>query len=100
MTQQMNDVGTRYEHLREFISDLEDALVTMSDRIEKAKYVPTDDTNKLRNLTITYQVISRYFNSLSGVNETEQEYKLSCLVDKIPDNPDEIEGGRGTPLCK
>lgn len=82
---EMNHTGTRYQHFRDILDDLEEALQVVADDVGNAKYVSTQKKEQLKNLTITYEVMSRYFNSISGQNDTTNEYKLYQMVEAIPD---------------
>ena len=90
----LDDVGTRYQHLK----DLQTVMEAVMDRVKERPVLTPEQAQKLMEFAVATQVIKSVIDSMSGINGYMEEYKLYQLLNKIPDNPEEIQGGRGTPL--
>ncbi len=91
----LNDIGTRYTHLNDHYEALEAIITSMLTRphlgpAEKGVLI------KLRNAA---DVIKSTIDSYAGLGSSSAEFALYRLVNSVPDKPELIEGGRGTPLC-
>jgi hypothetical protein len=91
---QLNDVGTRYEHLCDYRDSLELCIQILSKR---GLYLPTDKQNFIE-LTAALKVVSRTIDAHSGIFDEQAQYQLYRQVDSIPKDPESILPTRGTPL--
>ena len=89
----LNDVGTRYDHLKEHL----DGLVTAIEAL-KLRARSRENNERLLKLTLAAEVLQGTLDAYSGLNDPRGEFYLYRLFNGIPKNPEEIEGGRGTPL--
>jgi hypothetical protein len=91
---QLTDYGTRYEHLQDHYEALEACVEVLKSR----GLYSIDDKQRLSKLTIAAEVMRNTIDSYAGMNSTESEYALYKVLNSIPEHPENIEGGRGTPL--
>lgn len=91
----MNDVGTRYEHLKDFL----DSLYACIGRMEERGVKTNSDQGKMLKLQIAADVMKSTLDAQVGYNASNTEYQLYKMIDSIPAKAESIEGGRGTPLC-
>ncbi len=90
---ELTDIGTRYEHLQEHL----DALEACVEALKSRAHGP-ETRQRLMKLTIAAEVMRATIDSYAGVNANANEYALYRLLNSIPEHPENIEGGRGTPL--
>lgn len=88
------DIGTRLDHLRDYMEALEICIETLKDRDSGSK----DEKRKILELSVAAKVLRATIDAHTGYNETTTEYMLYRLLNNIP-KAEEIEGGRGTPLA-
>ena len=89
----LQDIGTRYEHLNDHYEALEICVDVLSKRLFTDK-----DKQKLHKLTIAAEVMRDTIDSYMGHNRETSEYTLYKVLNGIPKDPAQVEGGRGTPL--
>lgn len=90
---ELSDWGTRYEHLQDHLESLEACVEALKGRIYSA-----DDKARLIKISAAADVMRATIDSYADINDTVSEYKLYRMLNGIPKDPAEIEGGRGTPL--
>lgn len=89
----LNDIGTRYEHLKDHL----DGLLTAVERLKTNSYTQADK-DRLIKLSVAAEVLQSTIDAFAGFNDPRAEYYLYRVCNDIPKKPEEIEGGRGTPL--
>ena len=89
----LNDIGTRYEHLKDHLYGL-----TVSIDILKGRYQTLATKERLNKLVFAAEVLQLTIDSFAGFNDQKVEYYLYKTLNSIPKNPEEIVGGRETPL--
>lgn len=88
----LSDIGTRYEHFRDFADTLETGIDVLQKKAEANKNRLTiEDNEKLVKMLITYEIINRTIDVMSKVKDDITEYKLFRMVDSIPAAKD-LEG--------
>lgn len=90
----LTDVGTRYEHLMDLLGLIE----LVMNRLKEREVLTPDQIQKLFEFAVASQFLKATIDSMSGYNGYMEEYKLYQTLNRIPENPEEIKGGRGTPL--
>ena len=90
----LEDVGTRYEHLRAHYESLTACVESL-----EARGVPISDP-RLYKLAFAAEVVELTIDAYAGYQNQNTEYSLYKLINSIPEKGDLVEGGRGTPLCK
>lgn len=92
----LNDIGTRYDHLRDYA----EALDACAKRLEDRGVKTPSDQGKLLKFQIASEVIKSTLDAQSGYNGSSTEYSLYKLLNGIPDKGDQVQGGRGTELSR
>jgi hypothetical protein len=90
---QPDDYGTRQDHFQEHLDSLNVCIEALKER----SYSQEQKTALIK-LTIAAEVMQATIDAFSGLNKDTSEYALYRLLHGIPKNPEEIIGGRGTPL--
>ncbi len=92
---QMTDIGTRLDHLTEFADSLFACIEYMKKR---GIYTPID-LQRYAKLVVAEEVLRGTVNAYLGLSDPSAEYKIYQLLNPLKDiKPEQIEGGRGTPL--
>lgn len=88
---QLEDVGTRYDHLIDFIQLCEDGVEVLNGY----RYnTPMDSAKKIK-LQSAIEITRNILDSMSGYDQ--YDYLTRKSVNSIP-KAEDIRGGRGTPL--
>jgi len=90
----LTDIGTRYEHLKDYA----DALEACVDIVESRGLTSQSDKQRYIELSIAAKVIKHTIDTFAGYGDVRTEYLLYKLLHSVPVKAEEIEGGRGTPL--
>jgi len=91
----LEDIGTRFEHLNDHFEALEVCIDVLSKRI-----FTDSDRQRLMKITMASEVLRDTIDSYMGQNKDTNEYALYKVLNGIPKDPAQVEGGRGTPLKK
>lgn len=91
----LNDVGTRFEHLKDYA----EALAACADIIEKRGIFSVADKERHVKFKIAAELAQHTIDNFAGYSDVRTEYRLYQLLNGIPQTGDAIEGGRGTPLA-
>jgi hypothetical protein len=94
VTKKLEDIGTRYTHL----CDLQDSLESCVEIIVTKLPDTWDNKQRLAKMRIALEIIKISIDSFGDYNDKDKKYNLYKMIENIPKNPDEIVGGRGTPL--
>jgi len=92
----MNDIGTRYQHLKDLSDSWEICIDIIKNRPEP---MSKDNKERMAKMLIAFEVLNITIDSFANYKNPEEEYMLGRSIRMIP-KAEEIEGGRGTPLCK
>lgn len=90
----LTDNGTRYQHLAEYRDSLEVCMKILQDRGLRT----LEDRQRFAKFTTALEVITTTLDSYAGLRNTGSDFYLYRLVESVPKDPTQIEGGRGTPL--
>ena len=91
----LNDIGTRYEHLKEHY----EALEAVANRLQARNALSVEDKQRLIKLTIAAEVTKQTLDAFLGLSGANLEYMMYRIVKSVPKNADDIPSERGTPLC-
>ncbi len=92
---QMTDIGTRLDHLTDFA----DSLLECAEYMKKRGIFTPIDLQRYAKLVVTEEVLRGTVNSYLGLSDPSLEYKIYQLLNPLTSvKPEQIEGGRGTPL--
>ena len=93
----LNDVGTRYEHLKDHLEALEfvrDRLVAKGDN-----GMSYSDKVRLTQIVVAIEVLKKTVDAFLGItSDTTIEYQLYRLLNSVPAKAEDIPSERGTPL--
>ena len=88
----LSDTGTRYLHYSELISVWEEGAYMISTH----SYIGKNEQGKLDQLNASIELLR---NTLDGMAEYhDMQIALRKLIDWVPTDPNDVKGGRGTPL--
>lgn len=91
----LKDVGTRYEHYRELLGLWEDVQQLIEER--PREYPLSNRANKVaKRVRIAIDLLRKHLDNMSSYED--KTLALWRTVNNIPRDPEEIVGGRGTPL--
>jgi hypothetical protein len=90
----LEDVGTRFEHLQDHF----DSLAAVIDVMKRRQYLSANDKQKIVHLQIAADVMRATIDSYAGWTDSRTEYALYRIINGVSVKPEEIQGGRGTPL--
>src|SRR5579864_1459608 len=89
-SQNLDDVGTRYQHLTDLMELWQTGLEVMN------KYdFDSDKENKVK-LKNAIELLQKHIDNKSGYDF--KAWSLRDTIERIPAKAESIEGGRGTPL--
>jgi hypothetical protein len=91
----LEDIGTREEHLRDYLESLDACFQIMRKRGVYSK----DDKERLIKFYTAAEVLKATLDSMYGLTDRDLEYSVYRVVNSVPKDPASIEGGRGTPLA-
>jgi len=91
----MNDIGTRYQHLKELSEYWEICMEIIK---KKGYFLSKDNKERLAKMLIAYEVLNITIDSLSDYNDIDVQYELGRSV-RLIGKAEDVKGGRGTPLC-
>lgn len=86
----LEDIGTRYEHLRHLSEIVEIGANRLNEKMQK-QGLTGPEREKFIKLMITFEIVNVTIDSLAKYQDDVQAYKLAKIVDQIPSAKD-IEG--------
>ena len=91
----LDDVGTRYDHLREHY----EALMEVCGSLLRRPALSVEDKQRLVKLTMASEVVKGTLDAWMGLSTTNVDYMMYRMLKTVPKNADDIPSERGTPLC-
>jgi hypothetical protein len=87
----LNDIGTRYTHLRDLAGELEDGIEVYTRRIQgQGTFQNLADVKVLIKLSLTLEVVMQFIELDSLYKDNENQYKLSRLIDSVKLDPEVV----------
>ena len=80
---QLTDVGTRYTHYRDLMSDLEDGVEVFRRKLENVKYQRPEDAKSYIKLTLALEVVSQIVDLDANVLDKDEKYKFERAIEEV-----------------
>ena len=92
----LEDIGTRYKHLTDHYEAIEAVLTALLARPNPG----AKEKEVALKLQHAADITKTTIDTFAGLHNQSVEFQLYRLVNSVPKDPETVEGGRGTPLCK
>jgi hypothetical protein len=79
----LDDVGSRYAHLRELSDIVEAGANHLNEKMQKSG-LTGEEREKFIKLMITFEVVNLTIDTLAKYKDDVQAYKMARLVDQLP----------------
>ena len=80
---QLTDVGTRYTHYRDLMSDLEDGVEVFRRKLENVKYQRPEDAKSYIKLSLALEVVSQIVDLDANVLDKDEKYKFERAIEEV-----------------
>ena len=78
---QLTDVGTRYTHYRDLMSDLEDGVEVFKRKLENVKYQKPEDAKSYIKLSLALEVVSQIVDLDANQMDPDEKYKFERQIE-------------------
>ena len=92
---QLTDVGTRYEHLKDYA----EAMEACADILEGRGLKTRSDVERFLKFKVAAEMAQHTVDNFIGLRDAATTISLRNLLESVPDSSEGLEGGRGTPLA-
>lgn len=90
----LNDIGTRYQHLNDYRDSLEFAVKMLQDRGLHS----LSDKQRFMKFTAAHEAVSITIDAFAGLKEKGADYYMYKLLNSVPKDAETVPSERGTPL--
>lgn len=90
----LNDNGTRYQHLSDYRDSLEFAMKILQDR----GLHTLADRQRFFKFSIAHETVSITIDAFAGIKENGADFYMYKLLNSVPKSAETVPSERGTPL--